>query len=59
MRFLLGFVLGLAAGAAVALLVAPQPGNIMRQLVVYKARERWEAHQERWRARREREAEEL
>ena len=47
MRFLLGFILGLAVGAAVALLVAPQPGNIMRQLIVYKAREQWRARQER------------
>jgi gas vesicle protein len=47
MRFLLGFMLGLILGAAVALLVAPQPGNIMRQLVVYKAREHWRERQER------------
>jgi gas vesicle protein len=47
MRFLLGFVLGLVVGAVVALLMAPQPGNIMRQLVVYKAREHWRARQER------------
>ena len=47
MRFLLGFILGLAVGAAVALLVAPQPGNIMRQLIAYKAQERWRARQER------------
>ena len=47
MRFLLGFVLGLAVGAVVALLMAPQPGSIMRQLIVYKAREHWRARQER------------
>ena len=47
MRFLLGFVLGLVIGATVALLMAPQPGNIMRQLIVYKAREQWQARQER------------
>ncbi len=47
MRFLLGFMLGLILGAVVALLVAPQPGSIMRQLVVYKAREHWRARQER------------
>ena len=47
MRFLLGFILGLALGAAVGLLVAPQPGNIMRQLIAYKAQERWRARQER------------
>jgi len=47
MRFLLGFILGLCAGATVALLVAPQPGNIMRQMIAYQARERWRARQER------------
>ena len=47
MRFLLGFILGLALGAAVALLVAPQPGNIMRQMIAYQARERCRARQER------------
>ena len=47
MRFLLGFVLGLAIGAAVGVLVAPQPGNIMRQMIAYQARERWRARQER------------
>ena len=47
MRFLLGFMLGLVLGAVVALLVAPQPGSILRQLVVYKAREQWRARQER------------
>ena len=47
MRFLLGFILGLAIGAAVGLLMAPQPGNIMRQMLVYQARERWRARQER------------
>ncbi len=47
MRFLLGFMLGLVLGAVVALLVAPQPGSIMRQLVVYKAQEHWRARQER------------
>jgi gas vesicle protein len=52
MRFLLGFILGLALGAVIGLLVAPQPGNIMRQLIAYQARERW-------RARRERQAETL
>jgi gas vesicle protein len=46
-RLLLGFILGLCVGAAVVLLVVPQPGNIMRQLVVYQARERWRAWQER------------
>ena len=47
MRFLLGFILGLGVGAAVGLLMAPQPGNIMRQMIAYKARERWRARQER------------
>ncbi len=47
MRFLLGFILGLAVGASVALLMAPQPGNVMRQLIAYKAQERWRARQER------------
>jgi gas vesicle protein len=45
MRFLLGFLLGLAAGAAVGLMIAPQPGNVMRQMVAYQARERWRARQ--------------
>jgi len=45
MRFLLGLLLGLAAGAAVGLLMAPQPGNVMRQVVAYQARERWRARQ--------------
>ena len=52
MRCLVGFILGLAVGAVVVLLMAPQPGNVMRQVLAYKARERW-------RARQEREAEEL
>jgi len=47
MRFLLGFILGLVIGAAVGVLVAPQPGNVMRQLIAYKAQERWRARQER------------
>ncbi len=47
MRFLMGFILGLCVGAVVALLRAPQPGNIMRQMLVYQARERWRARQER------------
>ncbi len=47
MRFLVGFILGVGIGAAVVLLMAPQPGNIMRQLIAYKARERWRARQER------------
>jgi gas vesicle protein len=47
MRFLVGFILGLAVGTAVVLLMAPQPGNVMRQLIAYKARERWRARQER------------
>ena len=46
MRFLVGFILGLAAGVAVALLMSPQPGNVMRQVLAYKARERWRARQE-------------
>jgi len=27
--------------------MAPQPGNIMRQMIAYQARERWRARQER------------
>jgi len=46
MRFLVGFILGLAIGAAVLLLMAPQPGNVMRQLIAYKARGRCQARQE-------------
>ncbi len=45
MRFVLGFLLGVSAGAAVGLLVAPQPGNVMRQVVAYQARERWRTRQ--------------
>ncbi|MGQ9572205.1 MAG: YtxH domain-containing protein [Dehalococcoidia bacterium] len=47
MRFLVGLILGLAVGAAVGLLRAPQRGDIMRQLIAYKVRERWRARQER------------
>ena len=47
MRFLVGFILGVSVGAVVVLLMAPQPGNVMRQLIAYKARERCQARQER------------
>jgi gas vesicle protein len=47
MRFLVGFILGLSVGAVVVLLMAPQPGNVMRQLIAYKARERCQTRQER------------
>jgi gas vesicle protein len=47
MRFLFGFALGLVLGAVVGVLVAPQPGNVMRQLIAYKAQERWRARQQR------------
>ena len=45
MRFIVGFILGLAAGAAVVMLMTPQPGNVMRQLIAYKARGRCQARQ--------------
>jgi len=46
MRFLVGFILGVAIGAAVVMLMTPQPGNVMRQLIAYKARERCQARRE-------------
>lgn len=46
MRFLVGFILGVGIGAAVVLLMAPQPGNVMRQLIACKARGRCQARQE-------------
>jgi gas vesicle protein len=46
MRFLLVFLLGLGAGVVVALFMTPQPGHVMRQVIAYKARERWQAARE-------------
>ncbi len=43
MRFLLGFLLGLGAAGVVALVMTPQPGHVMRQVIAHKARERWQA----------------